>query len=48
MTYFLIALTNDQARLIAKEARVTCEETADMIAAAWEAAGFIVVRRSEG
>lgn len=48
MTHFITALTNDRARLIAKEARVSCTETADMIAAAaWEAAGFVVVRRNE-
>ena len=47
MTHFITALTNDRARLIAKEARVSCAETADMIAAAWETAGFVVVRHSE-
>jgi hypothetical protein len=47
MTHFITALTNDRARLIAKEARVSCAETADMIEAAWKAAGFIVNRVSE-
>lgn len=47
MTYFLTALTNDRARLIAKEARVSCPDTADLIATTWEAQGFVVVRREE-
>lgn len=47
MTIFLTALEDTKARLIAKEARVTCAETADLIATTWEAAGFIVVRREE-
>jgi hypothetical protein len=47
MTYFITALTNDRARLIAKEARVTCAETAKLIEDRWTAEGFIVVRREE-
>lgn len=47
MTIYLSALSNDRARLIHKEARVTCAETADMIASTWDAAGFLVVRREE-
>lgn len=48
MTYYVSALTNNKARLIAKEASVSCEATADMIAKAWEAEGFVIVRREEG
>lgn len=47
MTYFLTALTNDRARLIATEARVTCAETAELIAKTWADQGFIIVRREE-
>jgi hypothetical protein len=48
MTHFITALSNDRARLIHKEAQTTCENTAQMIAAAWVAQGFHVVRKSEG
>lgn len=48
MTHFITALSNDCARLIHKEAQTTCEDTAQMIAAAWVAQGFQVVRKSEG
>lgn len=44
MTFHITALTNDRARLIAKEARTTCTATADLIAATWADAGFIVRR----
>lgn len=47
MTYFLTARSNDRARLIAKEARVTCAETADLIAKTWADQGLIIVRREE-
>lgn len=46
MTYYVTAHI-DANLLIAKEARVTCRATADMVAAAWEAEGFHVTRRQE-
>lgn len=39
---------NDRPRLIARDARVSCPEADDMIAAAREAAGFVVVPNSPG
>jgi hypothetical protein len=48
MTYFVTALTNDRARLIVKEMRVSDEMTADVVAGMWAAEGWIVVRRQEG
>ena len=47
MTHFITALSNDRARLIHKEASVTCAKTADMIETAWKAEGFIVNRTVE-
>ena len=48
MTIYLTALTNDRARLIAKEARFSNDERmADIVMGAWEAQGFIVVKREE-
>jgi hypothetical protein len=48
MTDFITALTDDKARLIVKEARVSHDKAmADLIAKAWADQGFIVVRREE-
>jgi hypothetical protein len=41
-------MANDRPRLIAKGARVSCPEAADMIAAAREAASFVIVPNSPG
>jgi hypothetical protein len=48
MTYFVTALTNDRARLIVKEMRVTDEMTAEVVAGMWAAEGYVIVRRQEG
>ncbi len=47
MTYYVTAHIDSKSLLIAKEARVTCRTTADMIAKSWEADGFHVTRREE-
>jgi hypothetical protein len=47
MTYYVTAHTNDKARLIAKELRTTCEETAQTVAINWENGGYIVVEQCE-
>lgn len=48
MTYYITALTNNRAQLIAKEAQTTCKDTADTIAAAWVSAGYKISRREWG
>lgn len=48
MTYFVTALENTRARLIASETRTNDAAVADMVAAHYEAQGFIVVRKVEG
>ena len=48
MTYFITALTNNNARLIESESRTTDEAIKDMIVVALEARGFIVTVRAEG
>ena len=47
MTYFITALTNNKARLIVSETQTTDKDIADMVAAALEAKGHMVVRRQE-
>jgi len=48
MTITITALTNDRARLIVKRAQFDhCIKTADMVQAAWEAEGYIVLRSEE-
>lgn len=48
MTIFLTALTNDKARLIVKEARISHDPLlVTRIIQMWEAEGFIVVQREE-
>jgi hypothetical protein len=47
MTYYVTALTNDKARLIAKEMRVSCKSTAETVAINWENQGYIVIERKE-
>jgi hypothetical protein len=47
MTYYVTALTNDKARLIAKEMRVSCRNTAEAVAINWEDQGYIVTQRKE-
>jgi hypothetical protein len=48
MTYYVTALTRDKARLIAKEMRVSCKDTAEAVATDWGKQGYIVVERKEG
>lgn len=48
MTYFITALENTKARLIASETRTTSKAIADLVAAELKAQGFIVIVRSEG
>jgi hypothetical protein len=48
MTYFVTALTNDRARLIVKEMRVSDKMTAEVVAGMWAAEGYIIFRREEG
>jgi len=48
MTYFVTALENTRARLIVSETRTSDRAVADMVAAHYEAQGFIVMRRQEG
>lgn len=48
MTYFVTALTNDEARLIVSETRTTDEAIADIVERNLRARGFYVVRRQEG
>jgi len=47
MTYFVTALTNNNARLIVSETRTTDKVVADIVAAHLEAQGHIVVRKQE-
>ena len=47
MTYFVTAHIDAKSMLIAKEMRVTCKTTADMVASAWAADGYHVTRREE-
>jgi hypothetical protein len=48
MTDFITALTDDRARLIVKEARVSHDKAmADLIAKTWAEQGYVVVRREE-
>lgn len=47
MTYFITALTNNKAHLIVSETQTADKAIADMVAAAIEAQGHIVVRRQE-
>jgi hypothetical protein len=47
MTIYLYALENTRAHLCAKQATVSCEETADVIEAMWKAEGFLVNRSVE-
>lgn len=48
MTCFLTALTNDKARLIVKEARVSHDRAlCATIVQMWEAEGYVVVTRWE-
>lgn len=48
MTYFIIAHTNDRARLIVSETRTTDAGIAELVANDYAARGFIVVTRREG
>lgn len=48
MTYYVTALENTRARLIASETSTDSPIIADMIAAHYEAQGFVVVRRAVG
>lgn len=48
MTYYVTALTNDKARLVAKELRVTCKDTAKSVAAAWMRKGYVVFQNEQG
>lgn len=48
MTFFITALTNDTARLIAGETRTTDRHIADLVAATYEKQGYIVIRRTDG
>lgn len=48
MTYFITALTNDRAQLIASETRTTSATVAELVKAHLAAAGFIVFTREEG
>lgn len=47
-TYFVTALENTPARLIASETRTTSKAIAEMVEAALKAEGFIVTTRTEG
>ena len=47
MTYFVTALTNNEARLIVSETQTTDKAIADMVAAHLKVQGHIVVRREE-
>ena len=47
MTYFVTALTNDPARLIAHELRTSDPFIADVAAQIWAERGFVIVRGSE-
>lgn len=48
MTITITALTNDRARLIARQATFMGDEmTADMVADLWEDQGYIVTRSVE-
>ena len=48
MTITITALTNDRARLIAKQATfLNDERMADIVLGAWEAEGFKVLKRSD-
>lgn len=48
MTYFITALENSRARLIASETRTTDVELVDVIRRLLEARGFIVCVKEEG
>lgn len=50
MTYHISALTNDRARLIANEARISgvnADATRDALVALWTTQGYIVTVRKE-
>lgn len=48
MTIFLTALTNDNAKLIVKQARFCNDErTADIVMGMWESEGFIVIKEED-
>lgn len=47
MTYFITALTSDQAKLIVSETRTTDVNVAEIVTAHLKACGFIVVTRTE-
>jgi len=48
MTYYVTALTNDKAQLIAEELRTSDIMIAVMAKAAWEKDGYKVTTRQEG
>ena len=48
MTHYLTAVTNDRARLVVKEARITNDrEAAKLLRDLWQAQGFAVIERAE-
>ncbi len=48
MTYYVTALTNDKARLIAKTMQTSDEMTAECVADIWASEGFVIARTTEG
>lgn len=46
MTYTITAVNENH--VIYKKATVSCEDTAEMIATAWAALGFKILRAAEG
>lgn len=47
MTFYVTARTDDRAKLIVHEARITSKQAADMIASFWTEQGYDVVRWEE-